>query len=172
MNLNYKIGAFINLLGVMFTLSTISALAQDIAITNTRIIVGSGQVIENGTIIVRGGKIDSVVAGSANNAEGLTVIDATGMTAMPGFIDGHKHINTGPDEKGQMQSLLEAGYTTILSGGGPGDGNITLRDHINSGLINGPRVIPFMFRPHSTSTNDSPSNAIESFNPDDPVMIP
>ncbi len=142
MNSNYKIGAFINMLGVMFTLSTTSALAQDIAITNTRIIVGSGQVIENGTIIVRGGKIDSVVAGSANNAEGLTVIDATGMTAMPGFIDGHKHINTGPDEKGQMQSLLEAGYTTILSGGGPGDGNITLRDHINSGLINGPRVIP------------------------------
>ncbi len=142
MNSNYKIGAFINMLGMMFTLSTTSALAQDIAITNTRIIVGSGQVIENGTIIVRGGKIDSVVAGSANNAEGLTVIDATGMTAMPGFIDGHKHINTGPDEKGQMQSLLEAGYTTILSGGGPGDGNITLRDHINSGLINGPRVIP------------------------------
>ncbi len=142
MNSNYKIGAFINMLGVMFTLSATSALAQDIAITNTRIIVGSGQVIENGTIIVRGGKIDSVVAGSANNAEGLTVIDATGMTAMPGFIDGHKHINTGPDEKGQMQSLLEAGYTTILSGGGPGDGNITLRDHINSGLINGPRVIP------------------------------
>jgi len=142
MSSNYKIGAFINMLGVMFTLSATSALAQDIAITNTRIIVGSGQVIENGTIIVRGGKIDSVVAGSANNAEGLTVIDATGMTAMPGFIDGHKHINTGPDEKGQMQSLLEAGYTTILSGGGPGDGNITLRDHINSGLINGPRVIP------------------------------
>jgi imidazolonepropionase-like amidohydrolase len=142
MNSNYKIGAFINMLGVMFTLSATSALAQDIAITNTRIIVGSGQVIENGTIIVRGGKIDSVVAGTANNSEGLTVIDATGMTAMPGFIDGHKHINTGPDEKGQMQSLLEAGYTTILSGGGPGDGNITLRDHINSGLINGPRVIP------------------------------
>lgn len=142
MNSNYKIGAFINMLGVMFTLSPTSALAQDIAITNTRIIVGNGQVIENGTIIVRGGKIDSVVAGSANNSEGLTVIDATGMTAMPGFIDGHKHINTGPDEKAQMQSLLEAGYTTILSGGGPGDGNITLRDHINSGLINGPRVIP------------------------------
>ncbi len=41
-----------------------------------------------------------------------------------------------------MQSLLEAGYTTVLSGGGPGDGNLTLRDHIESGMINGPRVIP------------------------------
>jgi len=64
------------------------------------------------------------------------------MTAMPGFIDGHKHINTGPNEKAQMQSLLEAGYTTILSGGGPAEGNITLRDHIDKGLINGPRIIP------------------------------
>src|SRR3569623_1376563 len=64
------------------------------------------------------------------------------MSAMPGFIDAHKHINTGPNEKEQMQSLLEAGYTTVLSGGGPGDGNLTLRDHIESGMINGPRIIP------------------------------
>jgi imidazolonepropionase-like amidohydrolase len=69
------------------------------------------------------------------------------MTAMPGFIDAHRHINTGPNEKAQMQAQLEAGYTTILSGGGPADGNITLRDHIEKGLpdgtrINGPRIIP------------------------------
>jgi imidazolonepropionase-like amidohydrolase len=41
-----------------------------------------------------------------------------------------------------MQALLEAGYTTVLSGGGPAEGNITLRDHIDKGAINGPRVIP------------------------------
>src|SRR5262245_62457832 len=41
-----------------------------------------------------------------------------------------------------MQALLEAGYTTILSGGGPAEGTITLRDHIEKGLINGPRIIP------------------------------
>jgi imidazolonepropionase-like amidohydrolase len=64
------------------------------------------------------------------------------MSAMPGFIDAHRHINTGPEEKAQMQRQLEAGYTTILSGGGPGDGNLTLRQHIESGQINGPRVIP------------------------------
>jgi imidazolonepropionase-like amidohydrolase len=115
--------------------------AQDVAITNARIIVGNGPVIESGTIIVRGGKIASVTAGAANT-QGLQVIDAKGMSAMPGFIDSHKHINTGPNEKAQMQSLLEAGYTTILSAGGPGDGNIMLRDHIESGMINGPRIIP------------------------------
>ena len=70
------------------------------------------------------------------------VIDANGMSAMPGFIDAHRHINTGPEEKAQMQRQLEAGYTTILSGGGPGDGNLTLREHIENGTINGPRIIP------------------------------
>ena len=115
--------------------------AQDLAITNARVIVGNGTVIDSGTIIVRGGKIASVARGAAPT-QGLKTIDAKGMSAMPGFIDAHKHINTGPDEKAQMQALLEAGYTTILSGGGPADGNITLRDHIEQGLINGPRIIP------------------------------
>lgn len=115
--------------------------AQDVAITNARIIVGNGTVIPSGMIIVRGGKIVSASAGAANT-QGLNVIDAQGMSAMPGFIDAHKHINTGPNEKEQMQSLLEAGYTTVLAGGGPGDGTLALRDHIESGMINGPRVLP------------------------------
>ena len=115
--------------------------AQDLTITNARIVVGNGQVIERGAIVVRGGKIASVSAGAPANPAGQTV-DARGMTAMAGLIDAHRHINTGPNEKQQMQALLEAGYTTILSGGGPAEGNITLRDHIEQGVINGPRIIP------------------------------
>jgi imidazolonepropionase-like amidohydrolase len=118
-----------------------SLMAQDVTITNARIIGANGSVIERGSIVVRGGKIVSVAAGAAAPARGKT-IDAKGMTAMPGFIDGHRHINTGPNEKAEMQALLEAGYTTVLSGGGPAEGNITLRDHIDKGLINGPRIIP------------------------------
>jgi imidazolonepropionase-like amidohydrolase len=129
------------------TLGAIASLsAQDLTITNARIIVANGTVIEHGSIVVRAGKIASVEPGGPAAASGretnIKTIDAKGMTAMPGFIDAHKHINTGPDEKAQMQALLEAGYTTILSGGGPADGNITLRDHIEKGLINGPRIIP------------------------------
>jgi len=117
--------------------------AQDLTITNARIItpVVSNGVIERGSIVVRAGKIVSVAAGAPSASSGKT-IDAKGMTAMPGFIDGHRHINTGPNEKAQMQALLEAGYTTVLSGGGPAEGNITLRDHIDKGVINGPRIIP------------------------------
>ncbi len=112
--------------------------AQDVAIMNARIIVGSGQVIDSGTIIVKGGKIVSVTAGAAPT-QGLRTIDAKGMSAMPGFIDGHKHVNTYNAE--QMKSLIEAGYTTVLAGGGPAEQNLALRDRIDKGEV-GPRIIP------------------------------
>jgi len=115
--------------------------AQDLTITNARIIAADGALIDNGSIVVRDGSIVSVAPGAPAATVG-TLIDAGGMTAMPGFIDAHRHINTGPDEREQMQALLEAGYTTILSGGGPADGNIVLRDRIDQGQINGPRIIP------------------------------
>ena len=115
--------------------------AQDLVINNARIIVGNGTVIERGSLVSRGGKIAAVAAGAAN-APGVQAIDANGMTALPGFIDAHRHVNTGPNEKEEMQALLDAGYTTILSGGGPAEGNLTLRDHIESGAIKGPRIIP------------------------------
>jgi imidazolonepropionase-like amidohydrolase len=118
-----------------------SVRAQDLVISNARIVVANGTVIENGSIVVRGGRIASVSAGGPPASAGQS-IDGRGLTAMPGFIDAHRHVNTGPNEKQQMQALLDAGYTTILSGGGPAEGNITLRDHIDKGVIRGPRIIP------------------------------
>ena len=115
--------------------------AQDLVITNVRVVVGNGTVINQGSIVVRGGKIASAAAGAPAGASGQT-IDGRGLTAIAGFIDAHRHVNTGPNEKEQMQALLDAGYTTILSGGGPAEGNITLRDHIEKGVIKGPRIIP------------------------------
>jgi len=114
---------------------------QDLVLTNARIIVGNGTVIDRGAIIIRNGRLASVAPGTAS-VPGIQTIDAYGMTAMPGFIDGHRHVNTGPNEKQQMQELLDAGYTTVLSGGGPAEGNLTLKDHIDKGLIKGPRIIP------------------------------
>jgi imidazolonepropionase-like amidohydrolase len=114
------------------------ATAQDLAITNARIIVGTGQVIESGTIVVRGGKIVSVSAG-ATPTQGLRAIDAKGMSAMPGFIDGHKHVNNF--DAAQMRSLVEAGYTTVLAGGGTAEANIALRDRVEKGEWVGPRII-------------------------------
>ena len=67
--------------------------AQDLTITNARIVVANGNVIERGSIVVRAGKIVSVAAGEPAATSGK-IIDAKGMSAMPGFIDAHRHINT------------------------------------------------------------------------------
>src|SRR5688572_18338773 len=121
--------------------------AQDLVVNNVRIIVGNGQVIESGSVVVRGGRIASVGAATAA-PQGAPVIDGRGMTAVPGFIDGHRHIIPGnADEyfKGRaaahMQEFLEAGYTTLLEGGGAPPSGARLRDMIDSGKIKGPRIM-------------------------------
>ncbi len=135
--------AALALFAVLYLLiGALNLAAQDLVITNARIIVGNGTVIDRGSIVIRGGRLTSVAAGAVVNGSGVQAIDAHGMTAMPGFIDAHRHVNTGPNEKKDMQDLLDAGYTTVLSGGGPAEGNLTLRDHIEKGLIRGPRIIP------------------------------
>ena len=133
---------------LLLTLTASLAAAQDLVITNARIIVGTGQVIEQGAIVVRGGRIATVSAGPAS-APGLKVIDAKGMTAMAGFIDGHRHIIGGDAQRylneqaaDRMREFLEAGYTTILSGGGAAEPVLELKKRIDSGQLKGPRIVP------------------------------
>ena len=59
------------------------ALAQDVAITGGRVLTGTS-VIENGTVVIRNGKIVSVGTGGA--PAGLRVIDARGKIVTPGFV--------------------------------------------------------------------------------------
>jgi imidazolonepropionase-like amidohydrolase len=61
------------------------------AITNARIYPISGTVIEKGTIIIRGNRIEAVGANVAVPA-GATVIDAKGGEVYPGFIDARTQI--------------------------------------------------------------------------------
>jgi imidazolonepropionase-like amidohydrolase len=71
--------------------------AQDLAITNVRVIVGTGQVIEQGTIVIRNGRIASAAAGAAPS--GLKTLDGKVLTAMAGFIDAHRHIIGGDAQR-------------------------------------------------------------------------
>lgn len=61
------------------------------AITNARILTITNGVIEKGTILIENGKIADVGAdvGVPGDAE---IIDAAGMTVMPGLVDAHCHI--------------------------------------------------------------------------------
>ncbi len=124
------------------------AAAQDLVIQHVRIIVGNGSVVDQGSIVIRAGRIASVAPGDAS-VPGVQTIDASGMSAVPGYIDAHRHIIPRGDlEKwlnteaaASMQQFLDAGYTTLLSGAGPVPGILELKQMIDLGKIKGPRII-------------------------------
>jgi imidazolonepropionase-like amidohydrolase len=62
------------------------------AFVGARIIDGTGKApIENGTLIVRNGRIEAV-GKSVKVPEGAERIDASGKTIIPGLISGHSHV--------------------------------------------------------------------------------
>lgn len=121
--------------------------AQEVVVANAHIVIGNGQVVERGYVVVRNGRIVSVAPG-ASPVQGVKTIDARGMTVMPGLIDGHRHIIRGNAEQwlakeasARMQEFLEAGYTTLMEGGGALPGIVQLREKIEKGELKGPRII-------------------------------
>jgi imidazolonepropionase-like amidohydrolase len=62
------------------------ASAKTFAIRNARIVTVTGPVIENGTVVIAGGKIQAV-GKSVSIPAGAKVIDATGLSVYPGMID-------------------------------------------------------------------------------------
>ena len=123
-----------------------AALAQELTITNARIIDGTGNVIERGAVIVTEGRIESVAAGQPAASSGR-VIDAAGKTVLPGFIESHRHPIGGGAEwlaseaPARMQEFLDAGFTTMLSAGDDINTAMELRSRIDGGRIQGPRLI-------------------------------
>jgi imidazolonepropionase-like amidohydrolase len=82
----------------LFTLCALAfslmALAQDkeILIKNATIMTASHGTIENGSILIRNGKIAAVGKASEVKAgPGAQEIDATGKYITPGFVDSHSH---------------------------------------------------------------------------------
>jgi imidazolonepropionase-like amidohydrolase len=118
--------------------------AQNLTITNARILDGTGRVIERGAVVVRDGKIVSVSA--AAPPAGGTTINANGKTVMPGFVDAHRHIVTNPPATWlaqrapqELQAFLDAGFTTVLAAIDP-PAAIEARKMIDAGTLKGPRL--------------------------------
>src|SRR6185369_14222761 len=86
------------------------------------------------------------------------VIDAADKTVMPGMIDCHVHPSYGEVLTAEemeiysgveyrtlrsalaIRKILRAGVTSCASPGGTWNINVALRDAVNSGLIEGPRI--------------------------------
>ena len=127
------------------------ASAQNLTITNARIIDGTGKVIDRGAVVVKDGKIASVSAAAPAAAGGRT-IDAGGKTVMPGLIDAHRHIVTGGADwldktaPKEMQEFLDAGFTTLLCALEPQPA-VEAKNRINKGQLKGPRLYVAAFQP-------------------------
>jgi imidazolonepropionase-like amidohydrolase len=61
--------------------------AGTFAIKNARIVTVSGAVIENGTVVIRDGKIAAVGGSEVSVPSGAEVIDGRGLSVFPGLID-------------------------------------------------------------------------------------
>src|SRR5580704_17564762 len=123
-----------------------------------RLIDGTGAgPVGNATIIVRDGRIAEVTTRSGGDwpAE-AEIIDAAGMTILPGLIDCHDHLGVhgydlarrwGVDEPQSTRTLrtakvladtLAAGYTAVRDAAGLDAG---FKRAIEEGLIPGPRLV-------------------------------
>ena len=103
------------------------SVAQDIVMINARIIDGLGQTIENGNISVSEGRITAVTTDDVDAGDAF-VINANGMTVMPGMINTHWHLFAGSAASsdaeledyldvavsGALENILERGITTIM----------------------------------------------------------
>lgn len=124
--------------GLLSLVAAVGAGAQNLVITNARILDGAGGEIANGTIVVEGGVIRSVAAGRAP-AGAANVVDAGGRTVMPGYIDAHRHVGAPTEEN--LKSYIDAGFTTVLDAlTGNVPQFVEARRRIEAGEIVGPRL--------------------------------
>ncbi|KRD75901.1 amidohydrolase family protein [Lysobacter sp. Root983] len=121
----------------------------------------SGQLVSPGVVVVRGDRIVAVGRDAAIPAD-AQVIDLGEATLLPGFIDAHTHLASDHSEdwaqgfyenmlrfpteqafhaQRNAQSALKAGVTTARELGAPDFVDIGLRNAINAGLVQGPRLI-------------------------------
>ena len=130
-----------------------SAAAQNLVITNARILDGTGVVIDRGSIVVRDGRIVSVGVGRADASANVRTINARGRTVMPGYIDAHRHVIDGDPNQwlaeraaDQMRDFLAAGFTTVLAAIDPPQ-ILEARQRLQQGAMVGPRIFAGTFIP-------------------------
>lgn len=113
---------------------------------------------QNVTIRIDGNEIVAIERGFSQASEGDTVVDMRHATVMPGFIDMHTHITSQLEPGSYMHRFtlneadiayrgqhfanitLQAGFTTVRDLGDSFGVSIALRNAINNGLVDGPRI--------------------------------
>lgn len=139
----------------------------------------SGKLSNERTIIVHENKIKTIEDGFVSGTDADTVIDLRDKIILPGLIDMHVHIEgeynaqsyikefTDNEADVALQSTvyakrtLLAGFTTVRDLGGSGV-NIALRNAINKGLVEGPRIFTAGKALATTGGHADPTNGRRS----------
>lgn len=137
------------------------------------------------TLIINGDKIESVVKGFQNPPEGANLVDLKAHTVMPGLIDMHVHIEGESSRASYMERFrmnkadvalratvyakrtLMAGFTGVRDLGGSGV-NVSLRDAIAKGYVEGPRIYTVEKAIGTTGGHADPTNGVRQELMDDP----
>lgn len=121
---------------------------RTVLFNNAHVIVGNGAVIQNGAVLVKGGKIAEVFETSPGDTKRFNadVVDVTGKTIIPGLIDMHVHIGAAggvfKDQrkyadprlaKQRLAAYLYNGITAVRSTGDWLNQSLELRNDIASG---------------------------------------
>jgi imidazolonepropionase-like amidohydrolase len=128
--------------------------------------VRAGHYLESAAVLIEGDRIKEVGPAAqvqSHAPKSVKIIDLSGATLLPGLIDCHTHLmartSSGPDgyildlaTKSQAFRALEgaadaritlrAGFTSVrdVENEGSGYADVALRDAINQGLVEGPRM--------------------------------
>jgi len=177
---------------LLLTLFTCPAPAQVESLTAIRcgrlLNPQDGTIVQNAVIIVRGERVERVGAGIPIPAS-ARVVDLSGYTVLPGLIDCHTHILLQPEDEvgpppvvtksqafrtvqgvAAARKDLMAGFTTMrdVDSEGAGFADVAIRDAINQGIVEGPRL--FVSTLALTITGGHMNNA--GLNPDIPIPDP
>src|SRR5579864_2298335 len=157
MNRKFVAGLFLVLLGAMAPLY--AQTSRVVAVRAGHLFNSkSGTMLANQVVLIDGEKITDV--GPADKLQipaGAQVIDLSQATVLPGLIDAHTHVysslSTGARVTttkeawtlmaiGNALTTLRAGFTTVRDVGthGEGYGDVDVRNAINRGIIDGPRM--------------------------------
>lgn len=150
--LRRKKSALSAILSVAGLCAVSAAFAQPVALTNARIIDGTGApVVFPGTLIMDQGRIVAVGASATVQVpEGADIISLDGKTLMPGLINAHGHaggvrgLETGhySEENLLRQLALYASYgvTSVVSLGDDEEEGFQLRDMQNTAELDRARL--------------------------------
>jgi imidazolonepropionase-like amidohydrolase/Tol biopolymer transport system component len=118
-----------------------------ILLQHARIITMKGdEVIEDGSILINGNKIEAIGKSAEIKAPaGAKVIDCSGKTIMPGMVDVHSHLSTwrvgpSPQKQWSYYANLAFGVTTTHDPSSNSEMVFSQSEMVKAGYMVGPRI--------------------------------